>query len=274
MSDSVQIIRKQQQREKAFDEHMLLSDVHKLMRIRPFKSMDASLFPANNSLEHILLKDTRIRRLDSGEVLLRQGDYGESAFLILSGTLQSVLDIPAQQLGRGDLKKKGWRDLLAQLWVSAALPEARDTNKYSLAQDLAYAARGNATYLQDIPTVIEAHKSNELKQGAILGYISAMARSPRSATVVAESRTEILEIKWQALRDLMRYSQPFRQHLESAYRDESLQAHLRNLPIFVGLDDGVIREIAENATFESYGLSNWNVVGRQSQKQTARSNNS
>ena len=54
MNDQVHIIRKQKQREKAFDEHMRVSDVHKLMRIRPFKSMDQSLFPKNNSLEQIL----------------------------------------------------------------------------------------------------------------------------------------------------------------------------------------------------------------------------
>jgi len=245
---------------------MRLSDVHKLMRIRPFKLMDESLFPENNSLEKILLKDTRIRRLDAGELLVRQGDYGESAFLVLSGKLNSISDIESEQLGRGLISKKSWRQLIAQLWQSSSMPEVRDTSRYSLTQDLAYAAGQRSIFLQDMPGIMGTHKSSELNTGAIFGYISAMARSPRSASVVADDRTEVLEIKWQALRDLMRYSQPFRQHLESAYRDKSLQLHLRNLPIFSGLDDSVISEIARNASFETYGLNNWNVASRQQDK--------
>jgi Fe-S-cluster-containing dehydrogenase component/CRP-like cAMP-binding protein len=266
MSNDVHIIRKQKKREKAFDEHMRLSDVHKLMRIRPFKLMDQSLFPENNSLENILLKDTRIRRLDPGELLVRQGDYGESAFLVLSGSLNSILDIEEESLGRSHITKKSWSQLISQLWQSASMPEVRDTAGYSLTQDLAYASGQRSIFLQDMPGIINKHKNSELESGAIFGYISAMARSPRSASVVANNRAEILEIKWQALRDLMRYSQPFRQHLESAYRDKSLQLHLRNLPIFSGLDDTVIADIARAASFETYGLNNWNVASRQQEK--------
>ena len=37
----------------------------------------------------------------------------------------------------------------------------------------------------------------------------------------------MLEIRWQGLRDLMRYDESLRQHIDHIYRERALAAHLR-----------------------------------------------
>src|SRR6185437_4797546 len=50
----------------------------------------------------------------------------------------------------------------------------------------------------------------------------ALSRTPRTATVLAEDRTMLLEIRWQGLRDLMRRAPEIREHIERTYRENSL----------------------------------------------------
>lgn len=260
--EAVKLIKRQQQREKLFDEHMRDADVEQLLRIRPFKAMDASLFPSQNSLHKILKTDTRIRRFDAGEVIVRQGDYGDSAFLILAGAVHVSLDIEESILGRTKPKPKGVISALAQLWTDHSVPERRDVSTYNLKQDLAYQATGNKSdsviFLQDMSSIIANHQTDTLRRGQLFGHISCMARSPRSATVMAAERTEILEIKWQALRDIMRYSKEFRSQLEEEYRRESLVVQLRTIDMFKKLADEQIKSLADSAIFETYGLTDWN----------------
>lgn len=269
--ESVKLIKRQQQREKLFDEHMRDADVAQLLRIRPFKAMDASLFPAKNSLSKILKTDTRIRRFDAGEVVVRQGDYGDSAFLILAGSVHVSLDIEESVLGHTKPKAKGVIAALAQLWTDHAVPERRDVSTYNLKQDLAYQASGNKSdsliFLQDMPSIIANHQTDTLRRGQLFGHISCMSRSPRSATAIAAERTEILEIKWQALRDIMRYSKEFRSQLEEEYRRESLVVQLRTIDIFKKLADEQIKALADCAIFETYGLTDWNNALRKARDQ-------
>lgn len=264
--EAVKLIKRQQQREKLFDEHMRDADVEQLLRIRPFKAMDASLFPAKNSLHKILKTDTRIRRFDAGEVIIRQGDYGDSAFLILTGSVYVSLDIEESLLGRTKPKRKGLVGALTQLWTDHSVPERRDVSTYNLKQDLAYQAAGNKSdsviFLQDMSSIIKNHQTDTLKRGELFGHISCMSRSPRSATVMAAERTEVLEIKWQALRDIMRYSKEFRSQLEEEYRRKSLVVQLHAIDIFRKLDDAQIKALCDCAIFETYGLTDWNLALR------------
>src|SRR4051794_33160887 len=56
-------------------------DVDRLLRVEPFRSIDASAFPPSLSLRGILLGDVRINWYEPGDVIVREGDYGNSAFL-------------------------------------------------------------------------------------------------------------------------------------------------------------------------------------------------
>src|SRR5687768_11919503 len=87
----------------------------RLLGIEPFASMDQQRLA---KLREILLHDTRVRTFKKGEMIVRQGDYGTSAFMVLSGGARVVLnpELPREMLGRRAQEKKPFWRILAQLW--------------------------------------------------------------------------------------------------------------------------------------------------------------
>lgn len=266
MTEAVKIIKRPTQREKSFDRFMRAEDVDRLLNIPPFKNMDPKLFPASNPLREILLKDTRILRFEEGEVVYRQGEYGESAFLLLFGEIKLFWNLDSEVLGWTKPQKKGFFEAAGQLFNRQPLPEMRDLSKYKIDQDLAYLATGNKednyVFIDDISDLEQTYDSDPVRPGQTFGHVSAMARIPRSSSAIATDRCEILEIKWQALRDIMRYNKAFRTFVEDEYRTSNLAILLRSLPQFQDLDNSQIQRLCQAATFETYGKSDWNLALR------------
>src|SRR5436305_15219912 len=75
----------------SFDPDMTDAQVERLLSLAPFKDMNAERFPKRVSLRDILTNDTRIRRYEAGEIIVRAGDYGTSAFMVLSGEARVVV---------------------------------------------------------------------------------------------------------------------------------------------------------------------------------------
>src|SRR5713226_3058527 len=59
-----------------------------ILSVPPFSQMDAAKFSTAIPLRGVLQNDTRIRQFKKGEIVVRQGDYGSSAFFILSGRVR------------------------------------------------------------------------------------------------------------------------------------------------------------------------------------------
>src|SRR4051812_16135696 len=95
-------LQRPQRWDASFDPDMTEAQVERLLSLAPFKDMNAERFPKRASLRDILRNDTRIRRYGAGEIVVRAGDYGTSAFMILSGAAQVVLtpELPESLLGR------------------------------------------------------------------------------------------------------------------------------------------------------------------------------
>ena len=87
--------------------------------------------------------------------------------------------------------------------------------------------------------------------------MAALSRTPRTATVLADGRTTLLEIRWQGLRDLMRRTPAIREHIERLYRENSLRVHLRETPLLKDLPAAALDEVAAATVFESYGNFDW-----------------
>src|SRR5262245_25818167 len=87
----------------------------RLLETPPFSSMDRQRVA---KLREILQNDTRLRAFKKGEIVVRQGDYGTSAFLMLAGRARVVLspDLPASLVGRRERKRKPFLKVLAQIW--------------------------------------------------------------------------------------------------------------------------------------------------------------
>ena len=85
-------------------------DVARLLAIEPFSAMDPRNFSQRVPLRGILQNDTRIRRYRNGTVVVRQGDYGNSAFLILAGSVRVILEgLDPKLVGRSERRRQGLR---------------------------------------------------------------------------------------------------------------------------------------------------------------------
>ena len=72
-----------------------------LMSVAPFTTMNPDSFSEATPLSGILKNDSRLHDLEKGDIIVREGDYGGSAFLIVSGeALVSTKSLPPEVLGR------------------------------------------------------------------------------------------------------------------------------------------------------------------------------
>ena len=158
-------------------------DLWKLFLVPEIAAIDKSKFPQNQSLKDILRNDTRIRHFKPGEVVVREGDYGNSAFLVLNGKLRVVLShgLPDYLSGQKQPAKKSLWQSLAQLITPKKIPEVRDISRYSdpTVQQNGAGADNHPVFLQDFSTVLNSNSTALLKEGTLFGELAALRRIPR-----------------------------------------------------------------------------------------------
>ncbi len=263
MPPTPSIVERPQRWDVAFDPAMTDADVDRLLALPPFSDMPAEQFSKRTPLREILRNDTSIRRYRKGEIIVRQGDYGTSAFMILSGTVRVVLkpDLPPAMLGRQAPSKKGFLRTLAQLWSERRPPESFQRNQLQPDEGLGERRDENEqvrVFLQDLPRVLDKHRTEEMTAGDFFGEIAALSRMPRTSTIFAASdEAELLEIRWQGLRDLMRSHDQLRKHIDRIYRERALASYLRATPLFRHLTKEQLDELAKHVEFASYGDYDW-----------------
>lgn len=237
-------------------------DIARLVAVRPFSDMKSESFPKATPLEGILRNDARLRRFRRGDVIVRQGDYGNSAFLILSGSVRVVLSgVDSKALGRGEQKRKSiWRSLM-QVLTAPKSPESRDSRVYR-EEDAAHSpefvlAQDVTNVLNVAPDAMKDERNPRMRAGQLFGELAALGRIPRAVTVVADEESELLEIRWQGLRDLMKFDPALRTHINEQYRKFGLAATLQASPLLRGLTDEQLQRVASEAVFETYGQFDW-----------------
>lgn len=247
--------------DQPFGPEMSDGDVARLMQVEPFRGMDSTGFLPQVPLLGLLRNDTRIVRYRMGDLIVREGDYGNSAFMILAGQVRVTLEsLRGELLGRTSQRRGGWLNAIAQLWQPRLPPEARP--RISANGNVAIGQRQvdhqTHVFLQDVPRVLDETRTAILGSGEFFGELAAMSRTQRTATAFAEGDAELLEIRWQGLRDLMRRAPAMREHLERLYRENSLEAHLRETSLLKPLPPVALERVAHATVFESYGNFDWN----------------
>lgn len=207
MNVVIRTIEKPQRWDQPFCPEMDDRTLDELLQLEPFRSMRPEAFPPHLSLRDLLRNDCRVREYQPSELVIRQGDYSNSAFLVLEGKLLVSLKLLNPEAFQPSLPaRKNWFQSIAQLWNRSAYPEVRRIRSN---KDQAFQVQQEEgqtrVFLQDIPGTLSLEGSQTLASGAIFGELSALSRSPRTATVVAQSKTRLLEIRWQGLRDLMKF---------------------------------------------------------------------
>ncbi len=256
-----------------FGEHMTSAAVDRLLTIDPFRSMDPKRFTQSCSLEDILLNDARIVDYQPGDLVVREGDYGNSAFLILEGDTRVTLEaLPDELLGRHRRSSSGWLKAIKSIVRGTRFPEVRVYGTTQLDHSLGRRGTGDELriFLQDVPGVLDQYNTIQLTAGEFFGEVSALSRNSRSASVFAETPTTLLEIRWQGLRELMRRDPALKKHVSDLYRANSLYAHLRDTPLLANVSEEGLQAISDATEFESYGDFEWHSQYRKIRAQSDR----
>ncbi len=258
-------IEKPRRWDQPFSSEMDEQTVENLLRLEPFCSMQAAAFPPQLPLREIIRNDCRVRQLQPSELVFRQGEYGNSAFLILQGRLLAALRLQKPEAFEPVLPpRKNWVQSLAQLWTRSRFPEVRYLDGRKQSPLAVTQSDGQSrVFLQDIPGTLNLEGSVPLGEGCIFGELSALSRSPRTATVVAQSAASVVEIRWQGLRDLMKFDTALRQRIDLLYRENGLREHLQQTPLLRHLPVEQIEELASHTEFQSYGEYLWTPAFRQ-----------
>ncbi|TWT31029.1 putative ferredoxin-like protein YdhX precursor [Posidoniimonas corsicana] len=235
--------------------------VDRLLGVPPFRAMDHAAFPDRLPLRSLLANDTRVLNFKQGDLIIREGEYGDSAYLMLHGAGRIALDALEEVADNAPQKKSGrLARAVARLWNAPLAREVRSRPRGERsARRLGVRGSGDhpTFFLQDIPRVISDCYTLPIQPGEVFGELGALTRSPRSASVFAESDSVVLEIRWQGLRDLMRYSPEMKRHVERAYRENSLRVHLRETPLLAHLSEEQLAEVANATQFVTHGAFDW-----------------
>ncbi|QDU87283.1 Electron transport protein HydN [Pirellulimonas nuda] len=265
MSNDPVIVARPQRWDEPFGAQMTDALACALLETAPFSAMEPAAFPAKTPLLGILRNDTRIIRYQAGDLVVREGEYGGSAFLVLDGRFRVALErLPASMLGHKEKPSAGgrlWRSI-AQLWQGARPPEARKQVMRLSFDDPGVLARPGGdgaprVFLQDVPVVLSQTATATVGAGEVFGELSALARTPRTSTIFAEGAGALLEIRWQGLRELMRYAPQLREHIDRLYRSRALGVHLHDTPLLEDLPPETLDGLTEAVVFESYGQFEW-----------------
>lgn len=257
---------------------MSFSDLNDLFAKKPFSEMDASRFPDSLPLASIVANDTRIRLYREGDAIVRQGDYGNSAFLILDGDCRAIIEgLDPAQLGRQADHSKSLLKSVKGLFTNALAPEVRDSRLYPQHRDKAVFDPSGTVFVQDVPNILELSpesyseaRHNIIPEGSLFGELAALGRVQRSVTVVAAGpgTTRLLEIRWQGLRDLMKYDNGLRDHVNELFRQNGLKGAFQMSPLIqaIDLDEEQWDQLLAEAEFETFGSYDWHGTYQQLRK--------
>lgn len=255
--------------EEPFGEEPLSSrEVDRVLSRAPFSEINPQLFPPNLPLAEILRNDTRIVRTITGDVLMRAGDFGTSSFFVLGGRVRVLPGTSPDAIAGGihgsfAPKQRSLLQSLSGFWRRGEIPEVRDYDRSP--EDERVLREG--PFLVDVEAVLESKAGVTLSPGDFFGELGALARTPRTATVFAETEGALLELRWQALRELYLRVEAIRDRIDGLYRDDALAEYFRSAPLFAHLDEHQLQRVADETIFESFGERDWSASYKRDKQQ-------
>jgi CRP-like cAMP-binding protein/Fe-S-cluster-containing hydrogenase component 2 len=181
------------------------------------------------------------RRFRPGEMICQEGEYGSTAFYLLSGEVEVSIAAPmGQARGGGDGSGKGVRHFLKRL---TSLVQSDATTS-----DQSQPAFIPVDASVDLPYETRVAR---LGPGEIFGEMACLSHYPRSATIRAVVDTEVMEMYGNVLYMLQK-NKRFKADLDRRYRERALRTHLKSIRSFAGLPEELIDELCDHAELLRY----------------------
>jgi CRP-like cAMP-binding protein/Fe-S-cluster-containing dehydrogenase component len=174
----------------------------------------------------------------AGEIVCREGDYGSTAFYIVSGKADVFLSGPMGHVTTKTKSEGLLRKLKAAISSSANNPRVEAPDRPFIPIDAPV----------DLPY---SNPTAELEAGDLFGEMTCMNQYPRSATVRAKTDCVMLEMLRNVL-DVLQRNKTFRARLEKTYRKRALESQLRSIPIFSSLTEDFIARLRDKVELRRY----------------------
>jgi CRP-like cAMP-binding protein/Fe-S-cluster-containing hydrogenase component 2 len=186
--------------------------------------------------------------VEPGETILREGDYSDSAYYIIRGSVEIDLSKLASAAS-GGVRSPHVRGGAH----AGPMPDAgpRQAAQAMLGRGV---NAGSATLVLSAAPVPVAPDETVKKLGSdeIFGEISALSRYPVSATVRAESDVRLLRVRLPGLRMLTASSPEFKAFLDTRYRERSLAQHLSHVGLFADVEPAFVDHLRDRADLVSF----------------------
>jgi CRP-like cAMP-binding protein len=213
-----------------------------------------------------------IRRYHKGDVICRQGEAGWTAFVVLPR--DDVLEVleelilretePAQQraldreLGEVRGQEGEPEPPVGEVRIDFQRPSTPERGVFGRLLDAVLGRKqpAPAPLPQTIPIdsftdIPSDTRRVPLRVGELVGELSCLYGTPRSATIVAKRGCYALEMLRNCLEGL--YGDPtIKERLNAVYRQRVLKTHLRGLELFRDLSDEVFEEVRDQVELPAF----------------------
>jgi CRP-like cAMP-binding protein/Fe-S-cluster-containing dehydrogenase component/ferredoxin len=207
-------------------------DLKELLSLQVFSDISGTFLKLNSNA-------IKKRKFKAGEIICRQGDYGSTAYYIVSGKAEVFISGPMGHVTTKDNKRGLFRKLKSSLVNRAQQPRPDETNRAYIPID----APVDLPY--DNPVA-------ELEEGDLFGEMTCMNQYPRSATVRAKTDCVMLEMLRNVL-DVLQRNKTFRTKVDQSYRKRALASQLRSIPMFSTVTPDFIAYLRERVELRRYG---------------------
>src|SRR5438045_5520004 len=203
-----------------------------------------------------------LHRYRKGEIVCEEGDFGSTAFYIVSGSVDIFIHNPLSHLRTRP--------------VTGIFGRSMARMKSFLTDDEATAARAGLGERRFIPidATVDLPINKPLAQlgpGELFGEMTCRTYQPRSATVRARESCVMIEMLRVILDMLVGNRQvsdatkatskvkmptfkgtSFKDEMDKKYRQRSLETHLRSVPLFASVGDEFLAYLKEKVELVSY----------------------
>jgi CRP-like cAMP-binding protein/ferredoxin len=182
------------------------------------------------------------RVIAPGEILCREGDFGSTAFYILSGVVDVYIGASMAHVKQEDAAG-GW----SSKWFSTIRSKLASRTEHTRSDE-----SGRRFIPIDAPIDLPYDKPlAELGAGDLFGEMTCMSFHPRSATVRAKTEVVVLEMLRNVL-DILQKNKTFRAELDRKYRARALETHLKSVPVLASMPQDFINYLRDRVELTRY----------------------
>jgi CRP-like cAMP-binding protein/Fe-S-cluster-containing hydrogenase component 2 len=182
-----------------------------------------------------------------GEIIMREGENGTTAFYVLSGEIEVYLDHPVLQTQtRKATRTSLFKGITKFTQYLKGVPDRRES----------YPPQRTHIPLDASVDLPVDNPIATVTAGDLIGELAALAALkqerlkrpkfyPRSATARAKTEVVVLEMLPNILNNVLYNAPAFKDKLNKNYRTRALDTHLRTVPAFKGLSTDFLNHLRE-----------------------------